>query len=115
MTTASFTYARGAPIVVDRVITDDGGLPLDELVFEMDLKAAVGNAPPPEGAPVVAPFAINFTAAAGSTPAFWRGTINPNTIDPGTYVTDGVVKHDGEILFVTDPVLIVIANSVTPG
>jgi len=109
----NFTFARGAPISIDRVVTDAGGYDLSLVTLEMVLKVAVAAAPPPEHTPVTREFLVTFTPATGPEPAFWRAALTGD-IAPGDYITDGAFVVAGEVIGVTEPLRVTIVNSVTP-
>lgn len=108
----TLVYRRGAPIVVDVVVLDNMGYDLTTLTLKMDLKVAVNKQPPPAATTSVASFNMTFNAAAGATPAYWRGTLN-SVVPVGMYVTDVVIKSGSTVLDYTNYVLIQVKETVT--
>lgn len=117
MIQTTFLFQRGEPIIVDLVINDQGSFDPASLVTQMRLKRAENNAPPPASSPAAAVFDIAFVPASGGKAPFWRGTIDAATsagLEPGAFVTDAEILSGAAIIAVTDPLLIKIAESVTP-
>lgn len=115
----TFTFNRGEPITVDLVISGTPSFDPAAATVVMKLKPATGSASsvPPKATASVATFAVTYTAESGSNPAFWRGTIDAPTsaaLTARAYVADAEIVSGGNVVQVTDPVLIRLAESVTP-
>lgn len=114
----TYTFKRGAPIVIDLVVTAAGSYDPSTLTARARVKKALGNSTlPPPDAPEVAVMAVAFNAAAGQEPAFWRLSLAAGAIDNegyGLFATDVELSSGGTVLQITDPVLIRIAETVTP-
>lgn len=107
-----FLFRRGEPIIVGHeVIAGDP----DGLVVEAALKRTTGQIVPPADAPVVAAFAVSFTAAVGDDPARWFLTIPAEvsaSLDPGHYAADLRFLRDGAVVAISGPAFVRLAESV---
>ena len=112
-----FRYPRGAALAYDHVIS--GTLTLDPATVTVlqHLKPASGQAVPPRTVASVATFSTSYVAAMGDNPAYWRAELAPAqsaALDAGWYASDAEFLVGGAVVTVSDPVLILIAESVTP-
>jgi hypothetical protein len=111
---STFTFKRGAPVTVQLRVDDAGNYDPAELVVTAKIKAALGNgSAPPPSMPAVAEMGVAFTPAATPDPAFW--TLTPSgPLACGLYIADAEIRLGGDVLQVTDPIVLSIAESVTP-
>lgn len=116
MRAPTFTYQRGEPIIVDVVVNDAGDYDPSSLTVAMALKAAVNGRVPPRTAEIVKNFTVSYVAASGSDPAYWRGTIAAadTALLSDMYAADAEISASGTVIEVTSPVMVFIAESVTP-
>lgn len=116
MAASPLRYRRGAPIVLDLVVTDAGAIDPASVTVKIDLKPASGPGVPDAAVVKAASFAVAYVPAAGADPAYWRGTINAATsaaLDERAYVADAVLSVGGTVIDYTDWVSIELAGTVT--
>lgn len=112
-----YRFQRGEPIVIGReVISGDP----DGFGLEAVLKKTAGQIVPAADVPVAATFAVQFEPASGSgegaVKARWILSIDAETtaaLAPGRYAADAKFLLNGEVAEITDPVFIVLAESVS--
>lgn len=112
-----FFFQRGDPIVIDLVVEDAGAVSPGACTVAMKLKRASNNAPPPRTTAAVANLLVAYTGPAGNSPGFWRGSIPAGAsanLAPATYVADAEISLGGSVIDVSDPILVEVAESVTP-
>ncbi len=111
-------FRRGAPITIDLVVNDAGGLNLAALGIEMKLKkATAARVAPSSDTAAVAVFSVAYVAASGSDAAYWRGTISDTAsgqLAPGFYIADAKISNGGTVVAVTEPIVIRLEQTVTP-
>lgn len=113
----TFSYYRGEPVVLDLVVSNPGAYDAAALTLAMRLKPAAYGVAPSRDTAAAGQFDVTFQAAAGAEPAFWRARL-PDAVSgallPGSYVTDGQLLFGAAVIAVTDPLFIMINESVTP-
>lgn len=116
MPSSTLIFRRGAPISLDLVVTDAGAIDPTTVTVQMDLKPSRGSGVPDADVAVAASFAIAWNAAAGAEPGYWRGTISA-LVSEGLaerfYAADAVLSVAGQVIDITDFVMIEIAGRVT--
>lgn len=104
----SYTFARGAPIVLGRRVLEGDPTGYDLIADVKPAKTAV----PAQDVEPVATFAVEFHPATGDQPAYWLLTLSEG-LPAGTYATDCRVELDGQVVHVTRPAFIVVNESVS--
>jgi transglutaminase-like putative cysteine protease len=112
-----YRFQRGEPIVIGREVVsgDPEGYSVDAV-----LKRTSGQVVPKASTEASATFDVAFEPAQGSGPgaikARWLLTI-PATVtanlSPGQYAADARFLLDGEVVQITDPVFITLAESIS--
>lgn len=113
--TPVYSFQRGEPIAWGVRVTS--GDPTG-VTASAALKAApaTSNDLPGAADPVVANFTAQFTPAAGAVPAYWTFTIAPAAsagLTPGRYYSDAKLVFGGNVIAISNPVLIVVKGSVS--
>lgn len=108
-----YRFQRGEPIVIGRQVIS--GSP-DGFTVSAALKRSSGQVVPRPDTPIAATFEVDFAPADDSQAARWIFTIPPTVsaeLRPGYYAVDAAFALDGEIVEITDPAFITIAESVS--
>lgn len=113
--TATYTFQKGEPIVYAlRVVS---GNPAGYTVAAKLKPVGSGAVTPPASSVAsVADFSATFVAAAGEVAAHWLLSISATvsaTLPAGRYMADEKLTFGGTTMEITDPVVILIRNSVT--
>lgn len=115
MARPTFRYRRGAPIAFDLVVSDPGTIDPASLTIRIDAKPATPGGQPADGGAATA-CGVAFHPAVGAMAAFWRATIS-GAVTAGMiadlYVADAVLELAGEVIEITDYVVIELIDGVT--
>jgi len=108
-----YRFQRGEPIMIGREVVS--GDPAGYTV-EAVLKKTAGQVIPKASTVAAAAFEVTFEPAAGEVAARWILTIPADVtagLAPGQYAADARFLLDGEVIQISDPVFIALAESVS--
>jgi hypothetical protein len=113
----TFSYPRGAPIYLDIVIAAPSPIDLTTSSVSMVLKPTLdAGGLPLQRSATVATFDVVYHPANGTEAAYWRGTISAAvsaTLTTRKYATTAWISVGGQVIQATDPIYIVIYESIS--
>lgn len=120
MALVQYTFQRGEPIQFgDRVESGDilGGHTMRARMKPAEPQ--LRDRMPGDAVPVVSPaFTTTFVAAAGDEPAHWLHSLSAAqslAVAAGEYLADSALLLDGAVVWISDPVRIVLREAASGG
>jgi hypothetical protein len=110
-----YTFQRGEPVVYG--LRAKEGDPTDYTVTaKLKPLANAAVSVPDDSVAVVATFIVSFVAQAGAVAAYWLMSLTAAqsaALPAGRYIADEKLSFGGVPVNITDPVIIVLKNSVS--